>query len=142
MLDRRHLAGSRAGSRRSCAIEQEQQLQLAFAGAAADDRGREIARAADQVTIALLQGDDRPAEIGENLPILDAFGIEAAARCGLITGIEWCTRGDAAGLAIEPGEAPGLAAEPADILIGIAPAGEFPIENAGQLRTIQQVIAG
>src|SRR5207248_4242627 len=97
---------------------------------------------ADQVAIALLQRDDRPAEISENLPIPDAFGIGAAARSSLIAGIEWRARGDAARLAIEPGEAPTLAAEPADILVGVAPAGEFPIEDASQRGALQQVISG
>src|SRR5439155_25983544 len=49
---------------------------------------------------------------------------------------------DAAGFAVEPGEAPALAAEPADILFRVAPAGEFPIENAGQPGSIHHVVAG
>src|SRR5437879_2414796 len=105
--------------RRSVVIEQHQQLQLAFAGAPADDRGAEVARPADQVPIALLQRDDRPADIREDLPEPDAIGIEPAAGGAFVSGIERRALGDAAGLAVEPGEAPALAAEPADILVGI-----------------------
>src|SRR5437762_6076007 len=123
-------------------VEQSQQLQLALAGAPANDRGAEIARPTQQVAVALLQRDDRPADIRENFPEPDAIGIEAAARCALVTTVELRALGDAAGLAVESGKPPAFAAEPADILVRIAPAGEFPIENAGQLSAVQHVVAG
>ena len=101
-----------------------------------------VAGAADQIAVALLQGDHRPAHIREDFPEEHPLGIEPAARGGLIGVVEWRAVGDAAGFAVEPGKAPALAAEPADILVRIAPAGELPIEDAGELWPIQHVVAG
>src|SRR5439155_27362697 len=111
--------------RRAIRIEQHQQLQFAFAGAPADDRGRQVARPALQITVALLQCDDRPAHIGKDLPEAHALRIEPAARGALVAGIKRRAVGDAARLAVEPGKAPALAAEPADVLVRVAPTGEF-----------------
>src|SRR5947207_13313313 len=91
---------------RSDGVEQHQQLQLGLAGASANDRGAEIARPTQQVAVALLQRDDRPADIRENFPEPDAIGIEPAARGALVTSVESRALGDAAGLAVEPGKPP------------------------------------
>src|SRR5579862_1767826 len=139
-LGRSRMAAKFGG--RAARIEQHQQLQLTFGGAAADDCGREIARPADQMPVALLQGNDPPAHICKHLPEKYPRRIELAAGGALVAGVERRARRDAAGLAVEPGEAPALAAEPADVLVGIAPTGEFPIEDRGQLGPIEQVIAG
>ena len=64
------------------------------------------------------------------------------AGLALVAAIERRAIGDPAGFAVEPGKPPALAAEPADILVRVAPTGEFPIEDRGQRRAIEQVIAG
>src|SRR3546814_14561014 len=91
---------------------------------------------------ALLQGDDRPAHMGEDLPIMDLFGIDAAAGFFAVAAIEMDTVGDAAGLLLPGTEAPALGAEPADVLVRIAPAGEFPIEDRRQAGFVDHVVAG
>src|ERR1700693_571349 len=102
--------------RRSIRVEQHQQLQLALGGAAPDDRGHEVARAADHVAGALLQRDHRPADIRQHLPEMHPAGVEAAVGGAFIGLIKRRACRDATGLAVEPGKAPALAAEPADIL--------------------------
>ena len=69
-------------------------------------------------------------------------GSSRRPRRAFVATIERGAVGDAAGLAVEPGKTPALAAEPADILVRIAPAGELPIEDAGQLGAVQHVVAG
>ena len=115
-------------------VEQHQQFEVAFGGAAADDRGDEVARALDQIAVALLQRDDGPADIRQHFPEPHPLRVETPPRRRLVSPIERVALGDAAGLAIEPREAPALAAEPADILVRIAPAGEFPIEDRRSVR--------
>src|SRR4051812_43529363 len=92
--------------RRADGGEQSQHLQPAPPGAPANDRGAEIARPPKQVAVALLQRDNRPADIRKNFPEPDAIGIEPAARCALVTSVELSALGDAAGLAVEPGKPP------------------------------------
>src|SRR3954468_13682144 len=94
------------------------------------------------MAVALLQRDHCPANIGENLPVPHPSWIEAPAGSGFVAFIERLAFGDDAGLAVERAKAPTLPADPADILVGVAPAREFPIQNAGQNRAIDQVIAG
>ena len=113
-------------------IEQHQQFQFALGGAAADDRGGEVAGAAEQYPIGLLQGDDRPADIRQHLPEPHPVGIEPPPARLFVGAVKRRPVGDTAQFAVEPGEAPALAAEPADILVRVAPTGEFPIEDAGQ----------
>src|SRR5882672_8359344 len=123
-------------------IQQHQQFEFALGRAAADKGEAEALLAADPVAVALLQGDDRPADIGEDFPEPYPLRVEPPPRLGLIAPVKINTIGNAADLAVEPGEAPTLAAQPTDILIGVAPTGEFPVEDAGQFGAIQHVIAG
>src|SRR5665213_1483623 len=136
LVGRSRMGGDPAG------VEQHQQFELAFGGAAAGDRGRQAARAGEQKPVALLQRDHRPADVGENLPELDALRFGPPPAFALIAAIERRALGDAAGLAVEPAETPALAAQPADILVRVAPAREFPIEDRGQARALDEVIAG
>src|SRR3546814_21087382 len=59
-----------------------------------------------------------------------------------VAAIEMDTVGDAAGLLLAGTEAPALGAEPADVLVRIAPAGEFPIEDRRQAGFVDHVVAG
>src|SRR6516162_1007452 len=123
-------------------IEQHQDLELAFGCSAPGQRKIEAALAADHVAVALLEGNHRPANACKNFPEADPFRVDAPPRCALVSPVERGAVGDSAGFAIKPREAPAFTAKPGDILVRIAPAGEFPIENSGQLGAIQHVIAG
>src|SRR5271170_1100562 len=124
------------------AVEQHQDLQLAFAGAPPGQGEIEAAFAVQHVAVALLQGNHRPAHAGQHLPEMDPQPVDDRAALVLIAAVEWGAVGDAAGFAVEPGKAPALGAEPADILVRVAPAGKFPVEDAGQPGAIEQIISG
>src|SRR5271168_4591659 len=124
------------------AVEQHQNLQLAFAGAPPGQGEIEAAFAAQHVAVALLQGNHRPAHAGNHLPETDPQWVDDDAALALVAPIERGSVGDPAGFAVEPGKPPALAAEPADILVRVAPAGKFPVEDPGQAGAIEQIIAG
>ena len=52
------------------------------------------------------------------------------------------TMADAAGLAVIGAEPPAFGAEPADVIMAIAPASEFPIQDAGQPILVHHVVTG
>jgi hypothetical protein len=121
-------------------VEQHQDLQLALGGASSGQREIEISFARDHIAIALLQGDHCPPHARQHLPEKDALGVDRPPRLTLVAAIEGRAVSDAASLPVEPCEAPTFATKPADILMRIAPAGKFPIENPGQGGAIEHVI--
>src|SRR5215471_14348033 len=132
---------SRTG-RRSVRIEKHQNFELTFCRPPSGQREIEIAFPSDQIAVALLQRDDGPAYACQHLPEEDALSVYRPARFPFVTTIEGCAVGDSSGLAIEPREAPTLAAKPTDVFVRVAPAGELPIQNAGQIGAVEHVVAG
>src|SRR4051794_24034223 len=61
-------------------IQQHQQFEFTLGGAAADDCGRQVAGAVQQMAVALLQSNYCPADIRQHLPEPYPLRIEAAAR--------------------------------------------------------------
>ncbi len=132
----------RARARLALTVEQHQDLQLAFAGAPPGQGQIEAAFAAQHVTVALLQGNHRPAHASQHLPEMNPQRVDDRVARVSVAAVERGAVGNPAGFAVEPGKAPALGAKPADILVRVAPAGEFPVEDAGQPGAVEQVIAG
>src|SRR5437870_2182023 len=83
-----------------------QELDFGFGGAAADGGVLDVAVLAAQVTIALVERDDAPFEVGEGLPEAHPFGVGDAASLGLPGCEEWLQAADA-GDGLRAAEAPG-----------------------------------
>src|SRR6516225_836183 len=94
------------------------------------------------MAVALLEGNYRPPHARQDFPKADSLLVDRHAGFALIAAVERGEVGNPTALPVGPRKAPTLAAKPADILVRIAPAGEFPIEDHGQHGTVQQVIAG
>src|SRR6516164_5867818 len=123
-------------------VEQHQDLELALAGAPPGQCQVEVTLTADHVAVALLKGNHRPPHARQDFPKQDPLRVDRCSGCALIAVVERSAVGDPAGLAVEPCKAPTLAAKPTDVLVRIAPAGEFPIEDRRQRSAIQHIIAG
>src|SRR6516165_2798692 len=123
-------------------VEQHQDLELALAGAPPGQCQVEVTLTADHVAVALLKGNHRPPHARQDFPKQDPLRVDRCSGCALIAAVERSAVGDPAGLAVEPCKAPTLAAKPTDVLVRIAPAGEFPIEDRRQRSAIQHIIAG
>src|SRR5487761_1311627 len=127
---------------RPAGVEQHQNLQFALAGPPPGQGQIEAALAARNVALALLQRNHRPAHARQNLPEADPHWVDHCAALALVAAVKRRALGDAAGFTVEPGKAPAFRAEPTDILVRVAPAGEFPIEDSGQGRAVEEIIAG
>src|SRR5690349_3460379 len=110
-----------------------QQVVVAFDGAQTGQREIKRRFLAGSVALALLERDDRPADRRHRFPIAHACIIDRLTGAFFIAGIESRAGADAAGLALDRAEAPAAGAEPAEILVGIAPAGKLEIEDRGEL---------
>src|SRR6185312_11259380 len=139
--DRDRSAG-RASAGPRIRVEEPQQLELAFGGPPPGDRARQALLAAEDIAVALLQGDHGPADIGDDLPEAQPLRVDPPARLRLVAAVKVPAVRDPAGLAVEPGEAPAFAAEPGEVLVLVAPAGKLPVEDAGELRAVDEVVAG
>src|SRR3546814_8116419 len=85
--------------------------------------------AAGERALALLQGDDGPAQVRHDFPERDHFRVDALAGARLIAPIEGFARRDAAGLQLRVGIAPAGGAEPSDVAHRDAPVSELPVQN-------------
>src|SRR5215831_15087174 len=121
-------------------VQQHEDLQFAFGRAPSGEREIEIALARYHIAVALLQRDHRPAHACQHLPEKDPLRVDQSPWLVLVSLVEGCAIGDAAGFAVKPRKAPSFRAEPADILVRIAPARKFPIENSGQDGAVQHVV--
>src|SRR5579863_9584754 len=93
------------------------------------------------MTIHLLERDHGPTQMGHDFPVMYRVRIDPPARCGLVSPIEILPRRNATGLQRVSAVAPAFGAEPADVGHGLAPAGELPIEDAGQAGLVHHVVA-
>ena len=73
---------------------------------------------------------------------VDFHGVDPAPALGLVAGVERGAVGDSAGLQPVRAETPAPGAEPGDVLHRVRPAGEFPVEDAGQAPVLHHVVAG
>src|SRR4051812_22993455 len=85
--------------------------------------------AAGEMPLRLLQREDGPAHGPQHLPIGHPDRLDGAFRGALVAAVEGGAAAAPAGLARRRAEAPAFGAEPADILVRLAPSGEFPVED-------------
>ncbi|PAV67247.1 hypothetical protein WR25_02372 [Diploscapter pachys] len=87
-------------------------------------------------------GDNRPAQGGHDLPVVQLARFDGQAGHFVIAAQEVLEQADAARLQVGAGETPATGAEPTQVLAGVAPATEFPVEHRLQPLFAGQVVAG
>ena len=94
------------------------------------------------MTLRLLQCDDGPADMCHDLPVYERFRRHGATRSLVVGDEKVVSFGDAAAGQVLTREAPAFGENPAYIFQRIAESGEFPVEHAGQMPFVHEVIAG
>jgi hypothetical protein len=94
------------------------------------------------MALALLERDDRPADMRHDLPIPERRGIDGAARAGFVFPKKIFGIRDAPDHILMLPEAPAFGENPTDVFERVAPCDELPVEHAGNRPLVDEIVTG